>query len=61
VNIVKLWRAVGPTNSSRAIVLRVQQEASTVSELDFVSSEGPVAQRPRLRLTYVPRRGFGLP
>jgi hypothetical protein len=42
-------------------VLRVQQEATTVSELSFVSSEGPVAQRPRLHLTYVPRRGFGIP
>jgi len=26
-----------------------------------VSTEGAVSLRPRLRITYVPRRGFGLP
>ncbi len=61
IGLVRLWRDLGTSNNTRALVLRVQQEASTVSELLFVSSEGPVAQRPRLRLTYVPRRGFGIP
>ncbi len=61
IKVVQLWQAVGTTNNTRALVLRVQQEAGSVSELNFVSLEGPAAQRPRLHLTYVPRRGFGLP
>jgi hypothetical protein len=61
VNLFRAWRAVGTENSIRAIVLRAKQEASSAAELDFVSSEGSVDLRPRLRITYVPRRGFGLP
>jgi hypothetical protein len=61
VTLFRIWRAVGPTNSIRGIVLRAKQEAANPAELDFVSSEGPVDQQPRLRITYVPRRGFGLP
>ena len=61
VNLFRAWRAVGEENSIRAIVLRAKQEASSAAELDFVSSDGAVALRPRLRITYVPRRGFGLP
>jgi hypothetical protein len=61
VNLFRAWRAVGAENSIRAIVLRAKQEASSAAELNFVSSEGSVDLRPRLRITYVPRRGFGLP
>jgi hypothetical protein len=61
VNLFRAWRDVGAENSIRAIVLRAKQEASSAAELDFVSSEGAVDLRPRLRITYVPRRGFGLP
>lgn len=61
VNLFRAWREVGGQNSIRAIILRAKQEASSAAELDFVSTEGPVSLRPRLRLTYVPRRGFGLP
>ena len=61
VNLFRAWRAVGAENSIRAIVLRAKQEGSTAAELDFVSTEGAVSLRPRLRITYVPRRGFGLP
>ena len=61
VNLVRTWRSVGTANSTRAIVLRSALEGFTLGELLFVSSEGPVAQRPRLQLTYVPRRGFGIP
>jgi hypothetical protein len=61
VNLFRVWRNAGTTNSVRAIVIRASQEASSAAELDFVSSEGPDTQRPRLRLTYVPVRGFGLP
>jgi hypothetical protein len=61
VNLFRAWREVGTQNSIRAIILRAKQEASSAAELDFVSTAGPEALRPRLRLTYVPRRGFGLP
>jgi hypothetical protein len=61
VNLFRVWRSAGNANSIRAIVIRATQEGSTAGEIDFVSSEGPVAQRPRIRLTYVPTRGFGLP
>jgi hypothetical protein len=58
---VRAWQFVGPTNTSRAVVLRAVQEGSSPGELNFVSTKGPAAERPRLRLTYVPRRGFGIP
>jgi hypothetical protein len=61
VSLFRVWRGVGEANSVRAIVLRAKQEASSPAELNFVSNEGPLAQRPRLQITYVPRRGFGLP
>ncbi|HEV7990802.1 MAG TPA: hypothetical protein VGP25_03210 [Gemmatimonadaceae bacterium] len=61
VNLFRVWRNAGTANSIRAIVIRADQEASSAAELNFVSTEGPLAQRPRLQLTYVPRRGFGLP
>ena len=61
VHLLRTWRLAGTTNATRAIVLRSPQEGSLPGELDFVSTEGPAALRPRLRITYVPRRGFGIP
>lgn len=61
VNLLRTWRLAGTTNATRSVVLRSPQEGSLPGELDFVSSEGPTALRPRLRITYVPRRGFGIP
>ena len=61
VNLFRAWRDVGSQNSNRAIVLRARYEASSAAEIDFVSTEGALGLRPRLRITYVPRRGFGLP
>jgi hypothetical protein len=61
VSLFRVWRGVGSANSVRAIVLRAKQEASSPAEMNFVSTEGPLGQRPRLQITYVPRRGFGLP
>jgi hypothetical protein len=61
VNLFRVWRGAGTVNSIRAIVLKTDPEASSAAELNFVSTEGAAALRPRLRLTYVPRRGFGLP
>jgi hypothetical protein len=61
VNLFRFWKGVGSANTSRSIVLRVLDEGSSPGELSFYSIEGPAASRPRLRLTYVPRRGFGIP
>ncbi len=61
VNLVRFWRLAGLTNTSRAIVLRSPQEGLSPGELNFFSTEAAIALRPRLRLTYVPRRGFGIP
>jgi hypothetical protein len=62
VNVVRTWRALGTTNTVRAVVLRSADEGESASELNFFSSDAlPVALRPTLRITYVPRRGFGLP
>lgn len=61
VGLFRAWRAVGDANGIRAIVLRTQQEGGSAAELNFGSIEAVAALRPRLRITYVPRRGFGLP
>ena len=61
VNLFRTWRTIGTKNSNRSIVLQSPQEGASAGELTFFSLEGPVALRPRLRITYVPRRGFGLP
>lgn len=61
VNIVRVWQLVGTSNTSRALVLYSPQEGRTAGELSFASTEALLAQRPQLRITYVPRRGFGLP
>lgn len=61
VHLFQAWRLAGTQNSIRAILLRARLESSSAAELNFVSNDGPVALRPRLRITYVPRRGFGLP
>jgi hypothetical protein len=61
VNLVRAWRSVGADKATRALVLSARQEGATPGELNFYSSEAPEDVRPRLRLTYVPRRGFGIP
>jgi hypothetical protein len=61
VNIVRAWRIVGTSRTPRALVIRAAEEGLLAGELNFFSADAPEAVRPRLRLTYVPRRGFGLP
>lgn len=62
VRIVRSWRSVGTARTVRALVLRAPEEGLRAGELNFYSIDAPdPAVRPRLRLTYVPRRGFGLP
>ena len=61
VHVVRAWRTVGTTRTPRALVLRAAEEGLLAGEVNFFSIEAPADVRPRLRLTYVPRRGFGLP
>jgi hypothetical protein len=60
-SLVRGWKGRGTTNVNRAVFLRATQERVSPGELNFSSLAGPSALRPRLRITYVPRRGFGLP
>lgn len=55
------WRQVLSDSSSRAIVLRLPGEGELGGEVFFHSSEAPEAVRPKLRITYVPRGGYGIP
>lgn len=59
--LIRSWKAKGSKNVFRAIYLRAAQERVSPGELNFFSVKDPSGLRPRLRLTYVPRRGFGLP
>lgn len=61
VQLVRAWRVVGAERATRALVLTAFQEGTSPGELNFYSTEAPEDVRPRLRLTYVPRRGFGIP
>jgi hypothetical protein len=60
-SLVRSWKGRGSTNVNRAVFLRATQERVSPGELNFFSIKSTTALRPRLRLTYVPRRGFGLP
>ena len=63
VNVLALartWRTL-PPNVPRAIAFKIGLEGAQPAELRFYSSEAPVNQRPRLRITYLPRSEFVLP
>jgi hypothetical protein len=42
-------------------VLRIDGEGSVGTQLLFFNSTAPLALRPRVRLTYLPRAEFALP
>jgi hypothetical protein len=60
VNVVRSWRSTD-TTTTRAIVLRIDGEGSVGTQLLFFNSTAPLALRPRVRLTYLPRAEFALP
>ncbi|GJG87659.1 hypothetical protein tb265_28400 [Gemmatimonadetes bacterium T265] len=60
VTLIRSYRAL-PSNTMRAIALRVPLEGAQAGEVRFFSTEAPAAVRPRLRLTYIPRTSFGIP
>jgi hypothetical protein len=61
VQLLRAWKAQNDTTQPRAIVLRSSVEGTLPSELRFYSSEAPLAVRPQLRISYIPRVNFGLP
>ena len=61
INVLKCWRGTTTTKTPRAIALVSGQEGLRPSVFDFFSIEAPVAVRPRLRITYLPKKGAGLP
>jgi hypothetical protein len=61
VGLVRTWHLQALTVSPRSIALRSGAEGQLPGEIDFISTKGPVALRPRLRITYVPQTSFGVP
>ena len=61
VNVVRFWRSTTAERVPQAIVLRSANEATSILEAHFYSTEAAAALRPRLLLTYVPRSEFGIP
>ena len=60
--VVRSWRGLDPAITPRAIVLLTPLEGATPREVLFHSANDANAQlRPRLRISYVPRVGFGQP
>jgi hypothetical protein len=62
VNLTRLWKAESAENLQRAIVLQSSGEGNDPRQILFASPQAADPDlRPRLRLSYIPRSGFGLP
>lgn len=61
VHLVNSWAGKKEDKTPRAIVLESSGEGTSAGIIQFFSSTADPTVRPRLRLTYVPRSGFGLP
>nr|MDQ6926741.1 hypothetical protein [Candidatus Eremiobacteraeota bacterium] len=62
INFVRRFRVDKPLKQQRALVLEALGEGLQPQVLYFSSNESLIAsQRPRLRLSYIPRVRFGLP
>jgi hypothetical protein len=60
-NAVRFWRSTTAARVPQAIVLRSTFEGIGPVEARFYSMEAPVALRPKLLITYLPRSEFGIP
>ena len=60
VNLVRGWSALN-ANVTRFVALRIDGEGTLGAEIRFHDLTAPAAQRPRLRITYLPRTEFALP
>lgn len=61
VNIVQFWRSTSADRVPPALVLRNANETTSIHEAHFYSIEASPELRPRLLITYQPRREFGIP
>jgi hypothetical protein len=61
IDWVRAWRGTSPLKTPRAIGLATSAEGENGLQLDFFSIEAGLAERPRLRLTYIPRTAGALP
>ena len=52
---VRVWKGTTASKTPRALALRLPAEGLSASLVDIFSLEAPVAVRPRLRLTYLPK------
>ena len=61
--LVRLWgsQAVLINSVPRSIVLRAGRESLASSEIRFFGSTAPLALRPSMRISYIPRVTFGVP
>lgn len=58
---VRCWRGTKPGESPRALALTSTSEGGVPRLIDFFSLEAPIEVRPRLRITYLPKKEAGLP
>jgi hypothetical protein len=61
IHLARDWRGTSPDTTPRAVALRATREGELARQVDFFSLEAAAGQRPRLRITYVPRREEVLP
>jgi hypothetical protein len=61
IGFVRNWRFTHPDTTPRALAMNSGLEGINGRLVDFYSIEAPLALRPRLRITYLPRREEGLP
>ena len=61
-NVLLLWKSEGAATMQRAIVLQSSNQGLDPRRYYLYSGAAPAdSLRPRLRITYIPRSGFGLP
>jgi len=61
IDWVRAWRGTDPLKTPRAMGLASATEGEKAGHVDFFSIEAEAAERPRLRLTYIPRAAGPLP
>jgi len=61
IDWVRAWRGTKPEKTPRAMAIATTTEGENARQVDFFSIEAPLAVRPRLRLTYLPRTAGPLP
>lgn len=61
VRVIQSWRGQDTIKTPRTVALTLATEGAGATAVDFVSVKGPVAQRPQLHLTYIPKLSTGRP